>query len=412
MNTRFLARLKFARAALLLLASVSAQAQFRTSIQGTVTGPDGAVGAGATLSLKDNGTNKVITATSDNGGVFNFNALPADQFTLTASAKGFQQKVIENLQLIPEQANSVNVQLGLGEASTSVTVSGSTTSAVDTETANIGATVSSNDIAHMPSFNRDVFTLTQLAPGVISDGAQNSGGGVQSNPGTQGPGGSGNGGQFPTENGPQANANGGQYETNGISIDGISTVSAVWGGTTIITPNEDSIDNVRIVTNDYDAENGRFSGAETMVTSKSGTNKLHGSAFFAIHRPGLNANNRHPFSSATGSPISKNRDNARFNQYGGSIGGPILKDKLFAFFSYEASPNSSTSSGFGWYETSAFQKSAPANSLAAKYLSFPGGTVAGTYNAAGNCALAGLVEGTNCKTIAGQGIDIGSPLTI
>jgi hypothetical protein len=148
-----------------------------------------------------------------------------------------------------------------------------------------------------------------------------------------------------------------------------------------------------------------------MVTSKSGTNQFHGSVFFAIHRPGLNAYNRHPFSSATGSPISKNRDSARFNQEGGSIGGPILKNKLFAFFSYEASPNSSSSTGFGWYETSAFQKSAPSGSIASQYLNFPGGTVAGTYDAAGNCALAGLIEGTNCKTIAGQGIDIGSPLT-
>ena len=411
MNTRFLARLRFAGAALLLLASVSAQAQFRASIQGTVTDPDGAVVAGATLSLKDNGTNKVITATSDNGGVFNFNALPADQFTLTASAKGFQQKVIENLQLIPEQANSVNVQLGLGEASTSVTVSGSTTSAVDTETANIGATVSSNDIAHMPSFNRDVFTLTQLAPGVISDGAQNSGGGVQSNPGTQGPGGSGNGGQFPTENGPQANANGGQYETNGISIDGISTVSAVWGGTTIITPNEDSIDNVRILTNNYDAEYGRFSGAETLVTSKSGTNQLHGSLYFALHRPGLNAYTR-PVRNSSGAYLFKAvRDTQQFNQYGATIGGPLWKDKLFAFFSFESSPNHSPAISNGWYETSAFRSAAKTGSIAYQYLNFPGSAPSGTLLSIGTCALAGLNEGPSCKTIPGQGIDIGSPLT-
>ena len=412
MKTHLLALVRFTSIALaILIGSSSASAQFRTSIQGTVTDPDGAVVAGAQLSLKDTATNRVLTATSDNNGVFNFNALPSSQFTLTANAKGFQQNVIENLQLIPEQANAVAVKLALGEQTTTITVSGETTSAIDTQTANIGGTVSSNDIQHMPSFNRDVFTLTQLVPGAISDGGQNAGGGVRSNPGTQGPGGSGSGGAFPTENGPQANANGGQYQTNGISIDGISTVSAVWGGTTIITPNEDSIDNVRIVTNDYDAENGRFSGAQTMVTSKSGTNQFHGSAFIAIHRPGLNAYNRHPLSTATGSPINKNRDNARFNQYGGTLGGPILKDKLFAFFSYEASPNSSSSTGFGWYETSAFQKAAQASSNAAKYLNFTGGTVAGTYNPAGNCALAGLVEGTNCRTISGQGIDIGSPLT-
>lgn len=414
MSNRILALVRFAGLALFLVASVSARAQFRTSIQGTVTDPDGAVVPNAKLELKDNANSHILNTTSDAGGVYNFNALPADQFTLTVTAPGFSQQVIENLHVIPEQANSVDVKLALGEQSTTVTVSGEAAAAVDTETANIGATIDSNAIQHMPSFNRDVFTLTQLAPGTISDGAQNQGGGVRANPGSQGPGGTGNGGQFQIENGVQSNANGGQYESNGISIDGISTVSAVWGGTTVITPNEDAIDNVRIVTNDYDAENGRFSGSETLVTSKSGTNHIHGSAFIAIHRPGLNAYNRAPFSLVNGVPtklITSVRDTQRFNQYGGSIGGPIIKDRVFAFFAYEASPNSSTSTGFGWYETPAFQKAAPANSIASKYVNFAGGTVVGTYNSTGTCALAGLNEGVNCKTIAGQGIDIGSPLT-
>lgn len=411
MNKNVLACVRMAGAILLLLTGISASAQFRASIQGTVTDPDGAIVPGAQVTLKDNGTGKVLTATSDSSGVYNFGALPADDFTLTASAKGFQQKVIDHLQIIPEQANSVNVQLALGIETTSITVSGETVAAVDTETANIGGTINSNQIEHMPSFNRDVFTLTQLVPGTVSDGGQNAGGGVRNNPGTQGPGGSGGGGQFPTENGVQSNANGGQYETNGISIDGISTVSAVWGGTTIITPNEDAIDNVRIVTNDYDAENGRFSGAQTEVTSKSGTNHLHGSAYIAIHRPGLNAYNRPVRDSSGnyyGTPL---RDTNRFNQYGASLGGPILKNKIFAFFAYEASPNSSNATGNGWYDTAAFDKQAPANSIAAKYLSFPGSGVIGTLSANGNCTLAGLSEGVNCKTIAGQGIDIGSPLT-
>jgi len=234
---------------------------------------------------------------------------------------------------------------------------------------------------------------------------------VYSLPGTQGPGGSGNGGNPPTENGPQMNANGGQYETNGISIDGISTVSAVWGGTSVITPTEESIDNVRIVTNDYDAEDGRFSGAQTLVTSKSGTNQLHGSAFFAIHRPGLNAFQpavRLDNGTRVGAPL---RDTARFNQWGGSLGGPILKDRLFAFFAYETSPNSSTSTSNGWYETSQFRSSAPSGSIAATYLGFAGSAPSGTIVTSGEtCATVGLIEGTNCRTISGQGLDIGSPL--
>ena len=402
---RLKAKARWACSVAMLGAAAAAHAQFRSSIQGTVSDPSGAVIPGATLTLTDQATNKVLTVTSNADGVYNFNALPADHFRLSATAPGFKAKVIQDLQIIPEQPNAVNVQMDLGETTTTVTVSGDTVAAVDTETANIGATISSNDIQHLPSINRDVFTLTQLVPGAVSDGSQGAGGGVYNRPGNQGPGGSGAGGAPPTENGPQANANGQQYENNGISIDGISTVSAVWGGTTVITPSEESVDNVRIVTNDYDAENGRFSGAQTEVTSKSGTNALHGSAFIAIHRPGLNAYQRRVPSST---PL---RDTQRFNQYGGSLGGPILKNRVFAFFAFESDPNNSTNTGIGWYETPAFEALGPASSISKQFLSFPGSAVQSSSQIAVTCADAGLTEGVNCHAIAGQGLNIGSPLT-
>ncbi len=392
--------------------AAAAHAQFRTSVQGSVTDSEGAVIPDATLTLKDNATNTTIVHKSDQSGVFNFNALPADHFTLTVTHDGFQTNVLKDLQFIPEQANSLSVKLSVGTVSETVNVDASTAEAVDTQTANIGGTISANDIQHLPSFNRDVFTLSQLIPGAVSDGSQSGGGGVHTNPGNQGPGGSGNTGAAPTENGPQANANGQQYEHNSISIDGISTVSAVWGGTTIITPTEDSIDNVRIVTNDYDAENGRFSGAQTLVTSKSGTNQFHGSAFIALHRPGLNAYQpavRDASGTTIGSPL---RDNQRYNQYGGSLGGPIIKDRLFAFFAYESSPSDSNSTSNGWYETSAFRSSAAAAPIAKQFLTFAGSAPAGTIVTSGKtCSNAGLIEGTNCRTIPGQGLDIGSPIT-
>lgn len=398
-------------AGMVSLAGATAHAQFRASIQGTVTDPTGAVIPNAQVTLKDNATNARQTATSNASGVYNFGQLAPDTYTVTATASGFTKKVLNNVTIIPEQANSVNIQLALGDTSTTVNVSADTVSAIDTETPNIGGTITSNDIQHMPSFNRDVFTLSQLAPGTVSDSSQQASGGVYTLPGAQGPGGSGNSGNPPTENGPQVNANGGQYESNGISIDGISTVSAVWGGTTIITPNQDSIDNVRIVTNDYDAEDGRFSGAQTMVTSKSGTNQLHGSAFFSIHRPGLNAYQppvRLSDGTRVGAPL---RNPARFNQWGGSIGGPIIKDRLFAFFAYETSPNSSTAQATGWYETQAFRAAAPSGSVASSYLNFPGSAPLGQIVTTGEtCASIGLQEGVNCNTISGQGLDIGSPL--
>ena len=154
--------------AVMAAASVPSHAQFRASIQGSVTDPSGAAIPNAKLTLKDNATNQVLTATSDSGGVYNFNALPPDHFTLTATAPGFTQRVIQDLQVIPEQPNSVNIMLQLGETTTTVTVTGDTLAAIDdTETSNIGATISANEIQHMPSFNRDVFTLTQLAPGAV-----------------------------------------------------------------------------------------------------------------------------------------------------------------------------------------------------------------------------------------------------
>jgi hypothetical protein len=395
--------------AVLCVASLAAHAQYRTSVQGVVTDPQGEVVPGATLTLKNTTTNGTIVHTSDANGVFNFNALPADPFILTVARTGFATKVLSDLQFVPEEANALNVQLAVGGDTQTITVDASTQPALNTQNSNLGVTISSNDIAHMPSSGRDVFTLSQLAPGAINDGAQATGGGVYSAPGNQGVGGSGSGGQEPTENKAQTFANGNQNSANGIAIDGISTTSAVWGGASVITPDPDSIGNVRIVTNQYDAENGRFSGALTEITSKSGTNQFHGSLFIDIHRPGLNA---YPHFSGTGSDPKTGRDNSRFNQYGGSVGGPIWKNKVFAFFSYETSPQGNApTTGTGWYDTAAFDALGPNGSIAATYLTFPGAGVNATGLVPGvTCTTAGLVQGVNCNAVAG-GLNIGSPLT-
>jgi len=385
----------------------SAHGQFRGSMRGVVTDPQGAAVSGATVTLKNLGTNQTQVATTDDNGIYNFNALPPNQYSVTVEKAGFKKKVLDQVGIIPEQANALNIQLDIGQVTESVTVSGDSTPLIDTETASISGTVSSNQIQHMPSFGRDVFQLVQLAPGVFGDGAQGNGGGAAQLPGTQGPGGTGGStGIFATENGPQALSSGGQYENNSITIDGISTSSAVWGGTTVITPSEDSIDSVKILSNDYDAEYGRFSGAQIQVTSKSGTNDFHGSLFFTAHRPGLNA-----YQGFNGAGNAVLRDNNRFNQYGGSIGGPIWKNKIFFFFNYETAQNpNSSSTGNGWYDTPAFDALAPSGSIASQYLTFPGSGVSnGTINNA-TCKDAGLTEGVNCVTIPGQGLNLGSPL--
>jgi hypothetical protein len=401
---------------LALAFTLPAHAQFNASLRGTVTDPSGAVIPDATVLLTDVQTNRTFTTKTNAGGIYTFNGLAPAPYRLSVSHPGFQNKLLQQVEITPEQANTVDVQLQLGPAQTTVTVS-SVTRGLPTDTATLSATISSNQIQHMPSFNRDVFQLAELTPGVFGDASQGSSGGAYELPGNQGPGGtaSGSGGIFQTENGPQIQSAGGQYETNGISVDGISTTSAVWGGTSVITPSEDSVEDLHVVSNSYDAENGRFSGAQIQVTTKSGTNHVHGSAFFKASRPGLNAYQRWngTGSNKAGSPSARgvNRDNSRFNQYGGSLGGPIWKNKIFAFFNYETSPLQSAATSQGWYETSQFDSAAAASgSIAAKYLGYKGEGVSSNGIVNRSCADIGLVEGVNCSTVAG-GLDVGSPLT-
>jgi len=393
-----------------------ALAQFNGSLSGTVTDSTGAIIPGAKVTLIDKETNQVRTTTSTDTGLFQFSALAPDQYRLDVARQGFKSKEIAQVVLIPEQPNVLNVQLEVGAVAQTVTVNGSAAPLLDTGTATLSATISSQQIQHLPSFNRDVFQLAQLAPGSFGDASQGSGGGSYELPGNQGPGGSGASaaGIFQTENGPQIQARGGQYETNGISIDGISTVSAVWGGTSVITPSEDSVQDVKIVSNSYDASVGRFSGAQIQVTSKSGTNQLHGSAFFKASRPGLNAYQRWNGlgSDTPGTPATRglNRDDSRFNNYGGSLGGPFWRNHLFGFFNWETSPYSASTTAQAWYETSQFDSTAaPSGSVASKYLGYKGVGVASSGLIARTCSQIGLQEGKNCATTSG-GLDLGSPL--
>lgn len=401
------------------------QAQYRASIQGVVTDPQGAVVSGATITLKNNETGQTQTTTSSETGLYNFNGLPPSKFTLTAERTGFKKKVIESFGIIPEQANAVNVELEVGQVTESVTVNGGDVPLLDTESSNLGGSVRAKDFQSLPSIGRDPFQLLQLAPGAFGDGAQGAGGGTSNLPGTTVGGTGATDGIFKIENKGQITANGARTENNNYTIDGVNTVSVTWGGTSVITPNEDSIKEVRVVTDNYDAENGRFSGAQVQIISQNGTNDYHGSLFFKAHRPGLNAftkyngyNSNLPGCKA---PCGNVRDSFRFNDYGGTAGGPILKNKIFAFFSYETVVNNAAVSlqAPAWYETSAYRGLAQANTNASKFFTFDnskGVVPLGGHQVDVSCASAGLQEFNavlntgNCITIPGQGLNIGRPL--
>lgn len=408
-----------------LLCAPVLQAQYRASIQGTVTDPTGAVIPGVNVALTNHATNHKQTTVSNGAGIYNFGALPPGTFTITAERKGFTTKTFTNVQIVPEQSNAFNITLAISAESTTVTVNAAQLPLIDTENASIGSTISTNEVNHMPTFGRDVFQLAQLTPGTVSDASQAAGGGTYALPGTAGPGGpSANSGIFSTENGPQTHGNGNQYENNSIQVDGISTVSAVWGGTSVITPTEQSVDDVHVLANDYDAEYGRFAGEQIQVTTKSGTNHVHGSAFFQRWSPGLNAYQRYNgpgfyntgcTNATTGlaAPCTAKqrgllRDQQQFNQFGGSLGGPIWKNRVFAFFAYEGERSGvSQVTANGWYDTPQFDALTGAGPIATTYLSYPGAGVSGTLIPQ-TCANIGLGP-ASCATVPG-GLNLGSPL--
>src|SRR5258706_9129165 len=311
---------------LLLMACINffpfaACAQYRASIQGVVTDAQGSVVSGATVTLQNEETIQTLTATTDDNGVYNFSSLPPSHFTLTVEKAGFKKKVLKGVGVISEQANSIAVQLEVGQVTETVTVNGDAAPLIDTETSNLTGTVNAEEIQKLPSIGRDPFQLLQLAPGAFGDGAQASGGGTSNLPSTTVGGTGGTDGVFKIENGGQISANGARTGENNYQIDGVGTTSVTWGGTSVVTPNEDSIKEVKIVTDNYDAENGRYRGAQVQIISQNGTNQYHGSLFFKAHRPGLNAFTRYNGYNATAGPPHHGnvRDDNRFNDYGGFL---------------------------------------------------------------------------------------------
>lgn len=397
--------MKFVVCAAMFAATVFAQ--YGAGIQGVISDAAGGVVPGAEITLTSKETNTSHATTSGETGVYSITGLAPGTYRLTVEKPGFAKKVLEEVVVRSEQMRGLNVELAVGEVTQAVTVNEAAVPLLDTETAMIGGTLTTKEVQNLPSFGRDPFQLLRLTPGVFGDGAQSSGGGTNSMPGVNRPSGGGVNSIFFIENGPQIIAAGTRQNSNNIQVDGVGVNSVVWGGSAVLTPNEESVKELKVIANNYDAEYGRNSGAQIMVISQNGTNEFHGSGFFKWHRPGLDAYQRW---NGPGTPTPVRKDTNRFDQYGGSIGGPVVKNKLFFFFSYEGLQNGSHNAGLAWFETDQFRQTAgPAGSLARKMLSFPGQTPLSSGLSILTCAQVGLPS-TQCRDVAG-GLDLGSPLT-
>jgi outer membrane receptor protein involved in Fe transport len=404
----------------LIFAAPSASAQFRAAVQGSVTDPQGGSVVGATVTLTNNETNRAQTATTGDEGFYRFSGLPPGRYTLTVEQAGFGKKTLENIAVSAEATEGVNVALETGGVSETITVTDVLAPPLETENANLGKSISNQEIKQLPQFGRDPYELLRLTPGVFGQGARGGGGNAVNLPNQTGPGGS-NRAIFQTENQVQIVANGQRVSANNFQIDGTSVNSLTHGGAAIITPNQESVKEVRVIANNYSAEYGRNSGAQVLTVSQNGTNNFHGSLFLKNNSPGLNSFNK--YGGFNNAPAV--RVNQRLNQYGGSLGGPLPlprfgegrppafklgRDRAFFFFSYEGLRSSNTDSVNAFTETPEFrnlvQQTRP-GSVTARIFGSPGIAPRVITAIPVTCAAAGFNAG-NCRVVAG-GLDIGSP---
>ncbi len=399
--------------ALLFTFSTAGLAQYRASLQGTVTDPQGNVVTDATVTLTSKETSNSKATTTSASGVYSIPGLAPGRYTLSVEKAGFAKQVLDDVPVVSEQAQSQDVQLQVSQTTQTVTVSAEAGPLVDTETSTISGTLTGQQIQSLPTFSRDPFQAAQLAPGAFGDNARGaSGSGARNLPGSAGPGGTGGSSSiFATENQVQVVANGTRNNSNSFQIDGVEVNSLAWGGAAVITPNEESVKEVTVQSSPYSSENGRNSGAQVLLVTKNGTNEFHGSALFRATRPGLNAYQRY---NGPGIPVVRDAD--RLNQWAGSVGGPVVRNHLFFFFSYETLRNSTASLSNNWFETPQFLAAAQGvpNSIAAKVAGYPGQGASFNAIIPRSCADAGLPNPAQCQAIFSggqyQGLDIGSPL--
>src|SRR5215831_3841849 len=342
-------------ALLVALLSPVASAQFKASIQGTVTDSAGAVVSGAKVTLANKETGRKSEATASGDGFYRFSALAPGAYKLSVERDGFKKKELENITVSAEGVTGVDVMMETGVVTETVTISGESAAAIEKENANVARAISNVEIRQLPQVGRDPYELLRLTPGVFGDGARAGNGNAVYLPNTTGPGGSNNS-IFQTENQVQISANGQRLSSNNFQIDGVSVNSFNWGGAALVTPNQESVKEIRVLANTYSAEDGRNSGAQIRVVSQNGTNDLHGSAFIKYNSPKLNAFNKYGGPNIDSARV---RVNDYLRQFGGSLGGPLPlprfgqggkatfggKDKSFFFFSYEGLRNNTSNVG-------------------------------------------------------------------
>jgi hypothetical protein len=306
----------------LALSGTAVMAQTITgSVRGTVTDPSGAVIAGANITATNIDTGVALHTTSSKSGLYNFQFLVIGQYTVTATAPGFETQSMGPFDLRIDQIASVNPQMTVGKMSTTVSVAANE-SLLNTTNATISTSISSQTLENMPLNGLNVQIATLFVPGSVNPNAT-------AMSGTQGTGRD----ALTTHTAEAADAipsfNGNRQQANSYILDGID-INETLQNAVGYNPSPFSIQEVHVITGNADAEFGNVNGGEIVMVTKGGTNKFHGSVFEFHEASGLQANtwaNKNNLN-----PIA--RSTFTQDQFGVAVGGPILKDKLFFFANY------------------------------------------------------------------------------
>ena len=284
------------------------------TISGTVADSTGAAIPGATIVLQNLATGQRDTSLSDGSGFYSVSVAPGN-YEIDVTSTGFKVFRQRPIVIAEGAAVKINPTLSVDSASTVVEVSAETLF-IDLSNTQVGETLSAGKMSSLPLNGRSFTDLLATQPGVLPASSAQPNAVVMSGCTNTPPSGDLDAGNLSVS---------GQRETaNGFSVNG-SIVEEDFNNGTAVVPNLDSIDNLRVLTNNFDAEYGNFNGGQVQVTTKSGGNAIHGSAFEFLRNTGLDARNY----------FAPDRAVYDRNQYGGSLGGPIRRNRAFFFLDYQ-----------------------------------------------------------------------------
>ena len=281
-------------------------------IQGTVHDPSGASVPGATVTITNQETGYHADVPSGQAGDYMAPNMPPGKYTVSVAAAGFKSAENKNVLVVVDSLSTVDFTMQVGARSDTVRVE-SSAQLVDTETSAMGNDLSSKQVTDLPLFGRVYSQLVQIMPGAVKTGigsSAESGSGIGANGSIT------------------AAVNGIVYQGTTFTLDGVSDME-LENAFQNVTPPMDDIAEVKVSGNGSAADVGVFGGAQVNAVIKSGTNQFHGSAFEFYRTRGLNANTwANDFNNVAKAPY-------RGDQYGGSLGGPVRKNKIFFFMGYE-----------------------------------------------------------------------------